>query len=95
MSKKKELLIGAHMSASGGAYNALYEGQKYGANVIQLFTANQRRWNAKEITQDDIDLWEKAKKETGITHIMSHDSYLINLGSPKYDMLTKSKNALK
>ena len=92
-SKSSPLLVGAHMSAAGGAYKALYEGEKFGATVIQLFTSNQRRWGGNKITEKDIKLFEKAKSETKITHIMSHDSYLINLGSPKKTILEKSKKA--
>ena len=95
MTTKKKMLVGAHISAAKGAYNAIYNAGKYGANVIQLFTANQRRWNSKKITNEEIGLWEKAKRETDITHIMSHTSYLINLGSPKHDMIIKSRNAFK
>ncbi|KPK32170.1 MAG: endonuclease IV [Chlamydiae bacterium SM23_39] len=90
---KKPLLVGAHMSATGGVHNALYTGQFFKATVIQLFTTNQRRWAGNKITKEEIALWEKAKKETKITHIMSHDSYLINLGSPKKMVLKKSIKA--
>ena len=95
MTAKKELLIGAHMSATGGVHKALYEGEKFGANIIQLFTANQRQWHTKKITDKEVGLWKKAKNETKITHIMSHSSYLINLGSQKKDLLKKSRNAFK
>lgn len=95
MTLKKSLLIGAHMSASGGVHNALYEGEKIGANIIQLFTVNQRQWISKKISLQEIDLWEEAKKKTSITHIMSHSSYLINLGSPKKETLHKSRKAFE
>ncbi len=88
-----KLLIGAHTSAQGGAHNALLEGQSIGATTIQLFTSNQKTWKGKEISDEEVVLWKEALAETGIKKVMSHDSYLINLGSPKPDILTKSRKA--
>ena len=92
---KKPILIGAHTSAAGGAHNALYEGQKIGATTVQLFTSNQKQWHGREISQEEILLWEQALDETGITHVMSHDSYLINLGSPDPELRRKSIDAFQ
>lgn len=91
----KDLLIGAHTSAAGGAYNALLEGKRIGATTIQFFTSNQKRWEGKVLTSEDINLWKKTLEETGLQKIMSHDSYLINLGSPDPESLLKSRKAFK
>lgn len=95
MNLKQKLLIGAHTSAAGGAQNALYEGQTIGATTIQLFTSNQKRWDAKPITSETIKAWNQALDETGITSVMSHDSYLINLGAPDPEILSKSRTAFR
>ena len=91
----EDLLIGAHTSAQGGAYNALLEGKEIGATTIQFFTANQKTWHGKKISEEDIERWKHALKETGIKKVMSHDSYLINLGSPNAEGLQKSRNAFR
>jgi deoxyribonuclease-4 len=91
----KELLIGAHTSAAGGAYNALLEGKKIGATTIQLFTSNQKRWDSKVLDQSTIDIWNRVIEETGLKQIMSHDSYLINLGSSDSENLLKSRKAFR
>lgn len=91
----KELLIGAHTSAAGGVHNALYEGREIGATTIQLFTSNQRQWHSRSLSQEAIDLWQKALEETGLKKIMSHDSYLINLGAPDPENLVKSRHAFR
>ena len=91
----KNLLIGAHTSIAGGVHNALLEGQSIGATTVQIFTANQRRWQSKPIDQESIERWEKTKQETGITQVMSHDSYLINLGAPDPENLKKSLETFK
>ncbi|MCH9704356.1 MAG: deoxyribonuclease IV [Chlamydiae bacterium] len=91
----KDLLIGAHTSAQGGVFNALFEGQEIGATTIQLFTANQRQWQARELKEDVIEKFEKALRETHLQEIMSHASYLINLGSPKEEVAAKSRKAFR
>jgi deoxyribonuclease IV len=93
--KAEELLIGAHTSAQGGAYHALLEGKEIGATTVQLFTRNQRQWAAKPLSQEEIDLFRNTLAETGLKKIMSHDSYLINLGSPDAEALKKSRKAFK
>lgn len=91
----KELLIGAHTSIAGGVYNALLQGKEIGATTIQMFTANQRQWAGKPLVQEDIDKWHATLKETGLKEIMSHDSYLINLGSCDSEILQKSRKTFR
>lgn len=93
--KKPEILLGAHTSAAGGVFNALYEGKAIGATTIQFFTSNQRQWNARSLPQEVIAKWNEARLETGIKSIMSHDSYLINLGAPDPEVLMKSRHAFR
>lgn len=92
---RQECLLGAHTSAAGGVQNALYEGQKIGATTIQLFTSNQRQWKARSLSHETVTAWHKALEETGLKCIMSHDSYLINLGSADPDVLCKSRAAFR
>lgn len=91
----EELLIGAHTSAAGGVANALLEGKSIGATTIQLFTANQRRWDSKILDPEAVERWQEALAVTGLKKIMSHDSYLINLGAPDAENLRKSREAFK
>lgn len=88
-----QLLIGAHTSAAGGAYKALLEGKSIGATTAQLFTANQKQWKGKALTEESIDLFKDTLAATGLQKIMSHGGYLINLGSPKEDLRRKSIRA--
>ena len=91
----EKILIGAHTSAAGGAPNALNEGEQIGASTIQLFTSNQKQWGGREISEEEVNLWKKRREETGIIYVMSHDSYLINLGSPDPEILRKSRKAFR
>lgn len=92
---KEKILVGAHMSIAKGVHNALLSGQKIGATTIQIFTSNQKQWNGRSFSQEDLSLWFEALKTTQIEKVMSHSSYLINLGSPKPDLLEKSRQAFQ
>lgn len=87
--------VGAHVSASGGVYNAPINAQKIGAKAFALFTKNQRQWMAKPLDAKTVDLFFKNLEESKIDtkHILPHDSYLINLGHPEQQKRKKSLEA--
>lgn len=87
--------IGAHVSASGGVEYAPVNAHEIGANAFALFTKNQRQWVSKPLTAESIDLFRKNCEKYGFLpeYILPHDSYLINLGHPEEEGLTKSRAA--
>ncbi len=87
--------IGAHVSAAGGVENAPVNAYKIGAKAFALFTKNQRQWVAKPLEPKSIELFRNNCEKYGYKaeHILPHDSYLINLGNPDVEALTKSRNA--
>ncbi len=89
--QKKEILIGAHFSGAKGLDLALSKANQAGANIAQIFTANQRQWSSKPLEENLIKSFKEAKERFSIKQVMSHSSYLINLGSPDETNLTKSK----
>ena len=89
----EDLLIGAHTSAAGGVHKAILHGADIGATTIQLFTANQRQWSSSSIPEEEVERWQQTLKDNPLKGVMSHDSYLINLGSPNPELLEKSRKA--
>lgn len=83
-------MFGSHLSIAGGMHNALVEAKGLGMDCVQVFTKNQRQWRVPPLTDEQIALWEQHQKETGITRVVSHDSYLINLASPVKENWEKS-----
>ncbi|WP_024954894.1 deoxyribonuclease IV [Sulfurospirillum arcachonense] len=88
-------MIGAHVSASGGVFNAPINAKKIGARAFALFTKNQRQWVAKPLDEEVISKFkqELEKSEILAKHILPHDSYLINLGHPEVEKREKSLSA--
>lgn len=87
--------VGAHVSASGGVFNAPLNAMKIGAKAFALFTKNQKQWAAKPLDDETIALFKANLAKSGILpkHILPHDSYLINLGHPEEDKRQKSLEA--
>lgn len=87
--------VGAHVSASGGVFNAPLNAKKIGAKAFALFTKNQRQWKAKPLTDDEIVKFKEYCEKEGYSpdYILPHDTYLINLGAPEPEALQKSRDA--
>lgn len=87
--------IGAHVSASGGVFNAPLNAAKIGADAFAMFVKNQRRWDAPPLSAEETIAFKDALKQSGIRaeHVLVHDSYLINLGHPREAEREKSLNA--
>jgi deoxyribonuclease-4 len=87
--------IGAHVSISGGVENAPVNAHKIGAKAFGLFVKNQRQWEAKPLTRQNIEAFKQNCNEYGYQpgHILPHDGYLINLGHPEKEGIEKSRKA--
>ena len=71
--------LGAHMSAAGGVYKAFERGQETGCESMLVFTKSNRQWQAKPLTDEDIDAYKKAEADYDIHPVAVHASYLINV----------------
>lgn len=86
-------LFGSHLSIAGGYYKAALAAAEYGMDTVQIFTKNNNQWKGKLLTDDDVNRFQKAIADSGLRMPCSHDSYLINLASPKQELWEKSLNA--
>ncbi len=83
-------MLGAHMSIAGEVGEALTRGKQVGCDCIQIFTKSSRQWASKPLTKEEIEKFKHNRIETGITTVIAHDSYLVNLGAPDNAMRTRS-----
>ncbi len=92
---KLNKFVGAHVSASGGVFNAPLNAEAIGAKAFALFTKNQRQWRAKPLDDETIETFKANLEKSGIDprHVLPHDSYLINLGHPEKEKWQKSLDA--
>ncbi|GIV19931.1 MAG: putative endonuclease 4 [Armatimonadota bacterium] len=86
-------LLGAHMPTTGGLHKAITSGYEIGCTAVQLFTASPRQWRTRPLSEEEIAAFAQAREETGISTVISHDSYLINLAAPNEEVLQRSREA--
>lgn len=91
----KSILLGAHMSISGGLHKAIERAESIGCTTMQIFTKNNKAWFGGKISDEEANLFKQALKKSPLKKIMGHTSYLINIGSAKKDVEKKSIAALK
>ncbi|MEZ4571897.1 MAG: hypothetical protein R2849_16480 [Thermomicrobiales bacterium] len=65
------LRLGAHKSIAGGLEKAFERASQVDSDAVQIFTANQRQWKGREISQEEADLFQEVQKETGIRPVVS------------------------
>ena len=87
--------IGAHVSSAGGIENAPTNAHKIGATAFALFTKNQRQWKAAPLKDAAVEEFKARCRRFNFSpkSILPHDSYLINLGAPDDEKLTKSRDS--
>ena len=91
--KDNKLLLGIHASTAGGVAKGPMHGQQLECTAIQIFTKNQRQWNAPALTDEQCAAYFAALKQTEIRAVVAHDTYLINMASPDETMQRKSTDA--
>ncbi len=92
---KKLPPLGAHVSTAGGVSTAPERGKTIGAEVIQIFSKQQTRWMGKELEQDDVRAFRAESDRTAVRTVAIHCAYLINLGTAKEALRTRSLYALE
>ena len=91
---RQSLLLGSHMSVSGGMYTAFERGATAGCKTMQVFTKNGNQWTGKQYSREDIENYRTAAAKSTITPVIAHASYLINLCAANGEILRKSRTAL-
>ncbi len=90
MPKQHEALLGAHMSIAGGIPKSLDRAEDAGCNVLQIFVKNNNQWRGRALHDPEVHEFRQRRADSAIRQVVAHDSYLINLASPKPDLWERS-----
>ena len=74
-------LLGAHMSIAGGLPRAVDRAQATRCDALQIFTKSAGQWRARALPDDEVQLFRRRVEESGISRVVAHNSYLINVAS--------------
>ena len=72
------MLIGCHLSSSGGYLAMAQTAVSIGANVFQFFTRNPRGGAAKPVDPADVEAFIAYAREHGVGPILAHAPYTLN-----------------
>lgn len=88
------MLIGAHVSTSGGLPKAVERGIETESTAIQIFNQSPRMWRPTKYTEDDFAAFREAMDDSPVEAVVIHAIYLINPGTFDDELHEKSLTAL-
>ncbi len=88
------MLIGAHVSPSGGLYKAIERGVERGCTAIQIFNQSPRMWRPTAYGEEDYARFRESREASPIGATLIHAVYLLNCASEDREMRAKSLASL-
>ena len=84
------MLVGGHVSTSGGLVKAHGRAVEIGGEAMQIFNQSPRVWRPTHWKEDDIAEFRGLMKDGPIRTVVIHAVYLINLAAPEEEVRSKS-----
>jgi deoxyribonuclease IV len=85
--------IGRHLPTSGGLARTIESARELGCETIQIFVSNPQAW-ADPKPREDADTFLEGSLEMGMSPVVAHAKYLINLASRSQEQRDLSALAL-
>ncbi len=85
--------MGRHLPTSGGLGKTISAARTLGCETIQIFVSNPQGW-AVPAPRADAGEFAEGVRELGISPVVAHAKYLINLASTNRDLRERSVQAL-
>ena len=88
------MLIGAHVSTSGGLVKAWERAAEMGCDAMQIFNQSPRMWRPTQYKEKDVAEFRARMADGPVRSVVIHAVYLINAASKDPDVREKSLNSL-
>jgi deoxyribonuclease-4 len=88
------MLLGAHVSSTGGIDTAIDRAEAIGCRSIQIFSQSTRMWRQTNHTPESIARFRERRPEARVENVVIHATYLINLAATDDEIYGKSVRAL-
>jgi deoxyribonuclease IV len=88
------MLVGAHVSTSGGLAKAIERGTERGCESIQIFNQSPRMWRPTKYGPDDFAAFREQMEASPVEAVVIHAVYLINCATKDKEMRKKSLDSL-
>jgi deoxyribonuclease-4 len=90
-----KLVLGCHLSISGGLDQAVARAEELNINALQIFSHSARSWKMGALKPEDAQKFIERRRQSGIEYVVIHTIYLINLASPDPRIFGLSVQALR
>jgi len=87
--------IGIHTSTAGGVELAAERAYRLGCNTFQIFSSSPRQWKPYELARPQCEELSRLRRRYGLTPLVIHANYLINLAGGNADFHAKSIAAFR
>ena len=88
------MLVGGHVSTSGGLVKAHERAVEIGCDAMQIFNQSPRMWRPTNWKDDDIEEFRALMEDGPIRSVVIHAVYLINLAAPEEEVRAKSLDSM-
>jgi deoxyribonuclease-4 len=88
------MLIGAHVSSSGGLEKAWERGRDLGCDAMQVFNQSPRMWRPTRYAEEDLAALRERIEEGPVRSVVIHAAYLLNCASSDPEIREKSLASL-
>jgi deoxyribonuclease-4 len=85
--------IGRHLPTSGGLGKTLRTAGELGCETVQIFVSNPQGWLVPK-PRPDAEAFAEGSRKLGLSPVVAHAKYLINLASPNDELRARSVDAL-
>jgi deoxyribonuclease IV len=89
------VLVGAHVSTSGGIHTAIDRIEAMEGEAVQIFTQSPRTWRPTNHDPANFERFKERRAEADIRNVVCHAVYLVNLAAPDDGIYEKSVATLE
>jgi deoxyribonuclease IV len=89
-----QILLGAHMSISGGVSMAIERARSIDCTAMQIFVKNNMQWFARPLSRAEIRAFLDHVQRGELLSVFGHANYLINLAATNLQFHANSIRAL-
>jgi deoxyribonuclease-4 len=90
-----QIVVGGHVSSSGGIFNAIPNGEEIEAEAIQIFASPPQTWRQTNHKPEAIARFRELREASAIRDVWIHNIYLANLAAEDPEQLAKSIDAVE
>jgi deoxyribonuclease IV len=88
------MLIGGHVSSSGGLDKAIARAEERGCETMQIFNQSPRMWRPTKYSDADFAAFHERLAASEVRSVFIHAVYLINVASDDAEVCRKSLESL-